>query len=252
MITCPGHGTAREVYTWPLHVYAGSQAKKTPVPVGATVIDLAGGLMPVVRALGLTIPGLTTKYVRIEWQDFGVPALDAGQWKAIAKALSREKSVYVACMGGHGRTGTCLAILGHFWGCLPKDMDPVDWLRKVYCSEAVENAKQAAYITAMTGRTVSLTNTWKAPPVVKQTGSQSNQSFTVNGRGEVDRIKSAHGSTYQGAYFAGNANRGIGGDRKEDRSWTLGGGKKPVDKDTTPCGKCGGMDGNHFTFCATV
>jgi len=62
--------------------------------------------------------------------------------------------VLVHCMGGHGRTGTALAILLGLSGAMKKD--PVAWLRKHYCEEAVETKKQIEYIQSLGVNTTSL------------------------------------------------------------------------------------------------
>lgn len=249
MKTCPNHMEAREVYTWPLHCYAGGQGKKTPIPPGSLILDLAGGLLPAVRTIGVIIPGWTQKYVRIEWPDMSVPNLNADDWSRVARAIAKEKTVYVSCIGGHGRTGTALAILGHFWGCLPKDMDPVDYLRKVYCSEAVETPGQAKYITAVTGRPCD-SSTARYPKQPAAARTQGN--YRVGSDGTVDIIRDAHKLEYKGSYFGDRggsaADDYTGG--KEDRSWTTG---KKVDSSHAsglPCDKCGmAKQGEHFTWC---
>lgn len=218
--------------------------KSTPIPKGATVLDLAGGLRPKVTAWGFTVPGLTRKVLYIDWPDMSVPKLTVDEWRAIAKALAREKSVYVACAGGHGRTGTALAILGHFWGCLPKDMDPVDYLRKVYDGEAVETEPQGKYITEITGRPVNLARAWKERK--PQGGTKvSDFRYSVERDGSVSAIRDMHKREYTGSYFGNRGGSAV--DDVTDRSWTLG---KKVDKGNEPCNECAGMNGKHMTWCA--
>ena len=152
---CPGHKAAIPVFVaGPVTIYAGAGMSQTPCPAGGVVFDLAGMLKPVVWATGFDIPGLACKYVRIEWADRGVPDLTADDWQAIARAIvAAGIPVMVACAGGHGRTGTALAVLGHYLDAYPtKDYDPIDYLRRVYCPEAVESPKQVSYVKEMTGR----------------------------------------------------------------------------------------------------
>jgi protein-tyrosine phosphatase len=61
------------------------------------------------------------------------------------------------CQGGHGRTGTALAILGCLLGVIPEGADPVVWVREHYCLEAVETSKQISYIEKITERKVKAT-----------------------------------------------------------------------------------------------
>lgn len=151
---CPGHGKPRLVFAGPVPVYAGAGMAKCRPPRGATVIDLAGQMVPSVLTYGISVPELASRYVRVQWDDHGMPTLTAEEWGARASALRRtRKPVMVGCAGGHGRTGTALAILGHFLRAFPaKDTDPIMHVRSVYCPEAVETAGQVAYVKAMTGR----------------------------------------------------------------------------------------------------
>jgi protein-tyrosine phosphatase len=55
------------------------------------------------------------------------------------------QSVEIGCLGGHGRTGTALALLAVLAGH-PSD-DAVDWVRTHYCPKAVETDEQQAYVT---------------------------------------------------------------------------------------------------------
>ena len=154
---CPGHKTAAipVFVAGAVTVYAGAGMDHTPVPPGAVVFDLAGHYKPKVQTVGYDIPGVDGgRYVRIEWPDQGAADLTASDWQAIADAvLAHGADVFVACAGGHGRTGTLLAVLGHYLDAYPDETtDPIDYLRRTYCPEAVESVKQVSYITALTGR----------------------------------------------------------------------------------------------------
>lgn len=88
--------------------------------------------------------------IKIEWRDYGVPDLSTGDWNKILKAIQKEgRNVVVACVGGHGRTGTTLAILAGLFGATKTD--PVSWVRKRYCVKAVENIDQEEYVEIITG-----------------------------------------------------------------------------------------------------
>lgn len=152
---CGHHAKAQEVVKGRL--YAGAGMQPTPVPPGCVVLDLAGKYEPTIRVEGLTIRGLDKErkgYIRMEWPDMGTPKVTKAQWEALARTLRRRKT-YVACLGGHGRTGTALAILATLMGAVPKDQDPVAWVRSVYCDKAVETTGQGHYVEAMTGRKVT-------------------------------------------------------------------------------------------------
>lgn len=120
----------------------------TPLPL-ITCSPSAKGLVP-----ELADP---TPWVALGWPDGGVPLFPQSTWLALADAIKNtDGDIGVCCVGGHGRTGTAVAILASLLGAVPGDEDPVVWLRKRYCREAVETQGQADYIAAMTGRSVSV------------------------------------------------------------------------------------------------
>ncbi len=114
------------------------------------------------RALELLSPALFNweppAIVGLAWPDRGVPNLGRSWWKSLAgeiKAL--DGKVGVCCMGGHGRTGTMLAILVPMLGGVKgKKKCPVTWVRKNYCKEAVESDAQLDYVEYITGRPVTV------------------------------------------------------------------------------------------------
>ncbi len=91
-------------------------------------------------------------HAHVDWPDFGLPADDGAMLAAIKDLIDRARRgqrVEVACLGGHGRTGTALACMAALVG-VPKD--PVEWIRKVYCEHAVETDEQAAYVRRFAAR----------------------------------------------------------------------------------------------------
>jgi hypothetical protein len=79
----------------------------------------------------------------LDWPDFGVPrgheAADAQIVSAWQQA-QEGKRVEVACIGGHGRTGTVLACMAVLAG-IPAE-DAVSWVRARYCVRAVQEPSQ--------------------------------------------------------------------------------------------------------------
>lgn len=89
----------------------------------------------------------------LDWPDFGVPG-DADRVRTALQALleraRRGERVEIGCLGGHGRTGTALALLAVLTGH-PAD-DAVAWVRAHYCPRAVETPEQQAYVEKYAGR----------------------------------------------------------------------------------------------------
>ena len=87
--------------------------------------------------------------IEIEWEDFDVPDLPKDFWTELKEfIISNKKDVLFCCLGGHGRTGTALAIMA---GLLKLHNNPVEFIRKNYCCEAIETLEQIEYIREITG-----------------------------------------------------------------------------------------------------
>ena len=85
----------------------------------------------------------------VDWPDMQAPLLDRGFWMALAEDLGKitgKAAIY--CMGGHGRTGTALCALAQVVQHPPavESGDIIQWIREVYCAEAVETASQVEYL----------------------------------------------------------------------------------------------------------
>lgn len=83
----------------------------------------------------------------LDWPDFGRPADSLAVQESLASLLRRARAgerVELGCLGGHGRTGTALALLAVLTGH-PAD-DAVGWVRSHYCPKAVETPEQEAYV----------------------------------------------------------------------------------------------------------
>ena len=86
----------------------------------------------------------------VDWPDYGLPADTEAFLDALKEVLERARSgqnVEVACLGGHGRTGTALACLAILTGHPARDA--VAWVRSSYCAKAVETPGQEAFIAAL-------------------------------------------------------------------------------------------------------
>lgn len=132
-----------------------------PIYHGEIVLDCADVAEPSVLVTGPTaLPRLAARqsYTRVSvyWRDQSIPRLGTDFWtELIEDVLASRRNLMVMCMGGHGRTGTALAILATLLGQVPEGICPVRWVRDHYCEEAVESDSQADYIERITGRIVS-------------------------------------------------------------------------------------------------
>lgn len=83
----------------------------------------------------------------IDWPDMSAPDLDAEFWQALhADLVNFSGRAVIHCLGGHGRTGTALAILAYLDGLTIGQADPVTWVREKYCQAAVETTSQIEYL----------------------------------------------------------------------------------------------------------
>jgi protein-tyrosine phosphatase len=83
----------------------------------------------------------------IDWPDFGV--IDADFARSLAQAIAAEleqgETVEIGCLGGHGRTGTLLAIVIGVAESLSAE-DALSEARRRYCLHAVETPAQEQLI----------------------------------------------------------------------------------------------------------
>ena len=89
----------------------------------------------------------TWPHVLLDWPDFGVPTETDVASREIQRAFQKAQmgqTVEVACVGGHGRTGTVLACMAILAGVSPDDA--VAWVRAAYCSRAVQEPRQEFWV----------------------------------------------------------------------------------------------------------
>lgn len=96
--------------------------------------------------------------ISLDWPDFRILEVQNEFWDALADGVlafakefvaesgATECEVLIACQGGHGRTGTALALLGTLLGAWPPSERIILDLRKVYCEKAVESTEQLCLI----------------------------------------------------------------------------------------------------------
>lgn len=87
----------------------------------------------------------------IDWPDMGVIKAGPSFWAEFFALMknNQKQNVVVFCIGGHGRTGTCVAsfmtvMLGIHGG------KAIRAIRDGYCKEAIETKEQEAYVRSMT------------------------------------------------------------------------------------------------------
>ena len=85
---------------------------------------------------------IPTLYVPIK--DYGTPTVEDMDLiiSFIKYHTPKEKEVVVSCIGGHGRTGTVLAV----WAGLNGIENPIEYVRKHYCECAVETEEQEEFV----------------------------------------------------------------------------------------------------------
>jgi protein-tyrosine phosphatase family protein len=96
--------------------------------------------------LGQEPPSVPWASEWVRWPDFRLPADRAAASAALRAAWSRAAAerVEVACAGGHGRTGTALAVLAVLDG-VPNGA-AVAYVRQHYTPRAVETFWQRRYV----------------------------------------------------------------------------------------------------------
>jgi hypothetical protein len=118
-----------------------ADGKSTFSPTAGVYLDSSW-----IRRLGIVGHAINTNAgfpaLLVDWPDMGVPklnylrtAVDWTKWY-----LKQGGKVEVACIGGHGRTGTFLAVLLREYGFSAHDA--VEVVRKAVCSNCIETQKQ--------------------------------------------------------------------------------------------------------------
>lgn len=85
---------------------------------------------------------LPSEWLRLQWADMQAPPVTLDFWLKLWEMLP-EKTV-IACFGGHGRTGTCLAAF-----MIATGMDyytAIDTVHVEHCTKAIESLSQEEYL----------------------------------------------------------------------------------------------------------
>ena len=89
---------------------------------------------------------IETPTMFLDWPDMGV--LEIKDLKPVVEYLANviDIGIEIGCMGGHGRTGTLMALIMVHLGCKPGKA--IKTIRKDYCHRAIETQKQEDLIKA--------------------------------------------------------------------------------------------------------
>lgn len=125
------------------------------------IIDLAGNVKPAILTNRFIKMGTTARFkaldehvrkttpleipsevLSLDWNDMGIPPVEYDFWPALWDMMPAK--TVIACMGGHGRTGTCMVALlivngVDYWTAL-------ETVRAEHCDKAVESLKQEEYL----------------------------------------------------------------------------------------------------------
>lgn len=89
--------------------------------------------------------GMIPNVLRLDWADRTAPPVGWEFWRRLRDKFEEGWAVVACCMGGHGRTGTCLAALLIEDGFSADDA--IDHVRTVHCKEAIETESQELYLS---------------------------------------------------------------------------------------------------------
>jgi protein-tyrosine phosphatase len=154
-------GSVLTFTTKDLDIYGAGRSRYPVFEKKDVIIDLADNYGKLIECNG-AFKNLerynTRKFVKISWPDGGIPRIHPTFWVEFAETIQARKgpmSLVFICDGGHGRTGTALCIIGCLLNLIPEDACPVEYVRKVYCTQVVETQSQIDYIARVTGREVT-------------------------------------------------------------------------------------------------
>ncbi len=124
-------------------LYGGNYRDHDHLPVCDLYIALErDGTSPRFDPSRTTLPSAVTFYV----PNMGVPQ-DVKSFRVLVEtcvaALAAGKSVHIACIGGHGRTGMMIAAIVARIGITT---DAINWVRANYCAKAVESPVQERFL----------------------------------------------------------------------------------------------------------
>jgi len=167
--SCMNHGIEGRPWSLVISLLGPDKYFETEEFIGGN--EAARALIPA----GLFVKHPPVPFMHIDWPDYDAPHnLDRAWWTEFLCSLVKiDGDVAVFCQGGHGRTGTFLSIMAGACGW-SGDTDPVQWVRDIYCKEAVESVKQIKYIERILGRDIkalAVEAEWEFGPAGSHQGS---------------------------------------------------------------------------------
>ena len=103
------------------------------------------------------------KEIQLDWPDFGTINMPREFWEKLITYLETNNlRLLVFCTGGHGRTGTALAVMmGLALGY--KADQAINWLHQYYCASAIETMSQENYVRSILREEIPTGTKFKGP-----------------------------------------------------------------------------------------
>jgi hypothetical protein len=149
--------------TYTIHLTGSSSLSTTPsiteLPTAGVYLDdgwLQGRLA---TNTGSEVDVASPASLYIGWPDFGVIGVnmlsEAIEW-VLPYLHNKSSIIEIACMGGHGRTGTFVAALmiREGWAVV----DAMEYIRGGYCAKAIESPAQENLLTAYSNLLTGVTH----------------------------------------------------------------------------------------------
>jgi hypothetical protein len=141
-LTVHAGGLNRDVKLWPEALWLNCTGSR----VGGPPFEIYGFTPQIFRTA-------VQREIVIDWPDYSTPEMARNFWNTLQQeftlmAAPGPLDVIVFCDGGHGRTGTALAVLLALYGITNT---PIAFVRDTYCEFAIETIKQEYYVNRVTG-----------------------------------------------------------------------------------------------------
>lgn len=122
-------------------LFIGLNDKRVDVPIRIVDGPDLAKEYPILKSLQEPKPQII-----IDWRDFGAPPVGPSFFLTLLDQLRKgpARKIAVYCVGGHGRTGTFVALLYSAMG----KADVINLTRSVYCEKAVETEAQIEWLRA--------------------------------------------------------------------------------------------------------